>query len=278
MNVTEKCYGCLKGLVEKVVSLSSGDELTLSSSMALLDALFAAHATPPSIANRLLALIKEKTGVYDPFASIKKAEIERARQAAPTLEHCFPSTLEGVIQLSALGNSTDSFVDGAFDPGDFRFYAPMDKIEREIYIKERDVLILGDNVGDFFFDMPLVRLLEGLGKRVFYAVREHPVQNDMSMKDISSYGLAGMCGRIISTGTGEVGITREQITGAIRDLWEGGGTVIAKGMGNYETISGYDPGRTLIHIMKVKCSPVGEDVGYPMGSYIAVLRGEKNGT
>jgi uncharacterized protein with ATP-grasp and redox domains len=73
----------------------------------------------------------------------------------------------------------------------------------------------------------------------------------------------GTWARIISTGTGEVGINREQIRGVIKDLWEGGGAVIAKGMGNYETISQFDPGRSVIHIMKVKCSAVAEDVGYP---------------
>ncbi|HEY3276795.1 MAG TPA: ARMT1-like domain-containing protein [Syntrophorhabdaceae bacterium] len=277
MDVTARCYGCLRGLVEKTVSLSGGDGAAFSSTIGLLDRLYAAHATPPAIANRLLAHIKERTGCYDPFEPIKKIELERARSARVRLESRFEPTLLGALTSSALGNSTDFFVEGAFDPDDFRFYIDLDKIEEEIYTKKGMALILGDNVGDFFFDIPLIRFLEGLGRHVFYAVREHPVQNDLSMKEVASYQLGEMHGNIISTGTAEVGITREQITGAVKNLWEADGVVIAKGMGNYETISQFDPGRTIIHIMKIKCEAVAEDVGRPVGSYITISLGEENG-
>ena len=151
------------------------------------------------------------------------------------------------------------------------------KSKRRFILKKEMALILGDNVGDFFFDIPLIRFLEGLGRRVFYAVREHPVQNDLSMKEVAFYHLGKMHGTFISTGTAEVGITREQISGALKNLWEADGVVIAKGMGNYETISQFDPGRTIIHIMKIKCEAVAEDVGRPVGSYITISLGEKNG-
>jgi uncharacterized protein with ATP-grasp and redox domains len=278
MDVTIECYSCLKGLVEKTVALSHGGAAALSGGLTLLDRLYTAGGTPPAIANRLLAGIKETTGVYDPYAPLKEAEYERAAMAVARLKGRFEPTLEGALRCSALGNSTDFFVeDGSFDPEEFLFSAPVDKIEEEIYIRGSEVLILGDNVGDFLFDIALIRFLEGLGRRVFYTVREHPVQNDLSLKEVASHDLGRTGVSFISTGLGEVGIRREQMKGALAALWEGDALVIAKGMGNYETITEFNRGRPVVHIMKIKCRPVGEEVHYGVGSYVAMIGGERDG-
>jgi uncharacterized protein with ATP-grasp and redox domains len=277
MNVTETCYGCLKGLVEKTVALSGGDGVVCSSLIDLLDELWEEGGTPPHMANTLLRRIKEVTGVHDPFEPIKKQELQRAVEAAKRLDNLFPPTLEGALKFSAFGNSTDFFVQEGFSAEGFRFVASMDKIEEEIYIRGKEVLLLGDNIGDFFFDMKLLQCLAGIGKRVYYAVREHPVQNDLSMKDVSAFGLTGLFEGIISTGTDEVGIQRSHFEGVMKDLWEGDGLVIAKGMGNYETISSFHDERPVMHVMKIKCAPVGNTLNQSMGTYIAILGGDHDG-
>ncbi|MBA4418430.1 MAG: hypothetical protein C0392_11075 [Syntrophus sp. (in: bacteria)] len=278
MKATEDCYRCLKGLVEQTVSLSGGDISALSVSLNLLNDLWKKGGTPPCIANGLLRSIKEITGVRDPFSPSKKMEFEKAIGAAGRLDSLFPSTLEGALKFSALGNSMDFFLQDGFDPLSFLFSAPMDIIRDTIYTnREEAVLILGDNVGDFLFDLKLIGFLKGLGKCVYYAVREHPVQNDLSMKDVVAFNLTGLYDNIISTGTDEVGIQRAHLRGTMKALWEGDSVVIAKGMGNYETISEFNMERPVIHVLKVKCAPVGEALGHPIGSYIAIIGGEGNG-
>jgi damage-control phosphatase, subfamily I len=278
MKVTENCYGCLKRLVEQTIALSRGDRSALFASINLLDGLWKKGGTPPLIANSLLRHIKEITGVSDPFGPSKKMEFDRAIDAAKRLDSFFPSTLEGVLKFSALGNSMDHFLQDSFDPLSFLFSAPMDIIRGTIYNnREEAVLILGDNMGDFLFDLKLIGFLKGLGKHVYYAVREHPVQNDLSMKDVAAFDLTGFYDNIISTGTDEVGIQRAHLWGTMKALWEGGAVVIAKGMGNYETISEFNRERPVIHILKVKCVPVGETLDHPIGSYIAIIGGEGNG-
>jgi damage-control phosphatase, subfamily I len=277
MKVTETCSTCLKGLAEKTLALSRGDDSAFKETMDLLGRLLEKEGTPPAIANSLLAFIRARTGEEDPYLAHKRGEYEKALDAVNRLESLFEPSLLGAIKYSALGNSMDFFMDDGFDPGRFPFFAPVDKISEEIYTKEREVLILGDNIGDFLFDMKLVRFLEGLGKKVFYAVREYPVQNDLSLKEVASFNLRRLHDNIISTGAGEVGLRQAHIRGIIKDLWEGGGTVIAKGMGNYETISEYNGLRPVIHIMKVKCRPVGDALRQDLGSYIAITGGETDG-
>lgn len=277
MKIRECCRNCLKGLAKKTVALSGGDEQLLFHCFNMVDQLFCVEKIPPGISNRLLKYIRDKTNVYDPYGRLKQRELEEARLAFAHLKATFSDSLEDAVKLSAIGNSTDFFTPGEYRSERSNFNGDMDKITEEIYIRRKEVLILGDNVGDFIFDWPLAQFLARIGKTVYYALKEHPVQNDLSLPDVNRLGLQDMYQHIISTGSGEVGIRREQIRGLVEEIWEGNGVVIAKGMGNYETMSEYATERPVIHIMKAKCPAVAEALGVAVGTYIVMTGGEKNG-
>jgi damage-control phosphatase, subfamily I len=274
MIVQDCCLPCLKGLAEKTVTLSGGNGNLISECSHLIEQLWEPDATPPAISNKVLKHIKHKTGTLDPYKSIKTREFEEAMRAFQDVRPRFGDSLEAAVQLSALGNSMDFFVSGQYHLNNFNFVGTMDKIENTIYIKGKDVLMIGDNTGDFIFDMPLVEYLEKNGKEVYYAVRERPVQNDLCMEDVDRFGLHKTFGRIISTGTDEVGMKNEDLSGTVKALWESDSVVIAKGMGNYETISGFHNERPVICIMKVKCPAVAQAVRQDEGTYIALTGGE----
>ena len=253
----------------------SGDNgAVLEGSRSIIDDLYQPDRSPPEIANRFLRYIREATGVADPFATMKAAELERARVAALRFEQLFSPSLGGVLRFAALGNSLDFFADTGYDVKNFLFVADIAAIEEEVGRGQEEALILADNVGEFFFDLPLIRLLEERGKRVWYAVKERPVQNDLSMPDVEQWGLRSLFDNIVSTGTDEVGMRCEQLQGVVRELWESGAPVIAKGMGNYETISEFDGGRRVVHILKVKCASVAEALGRGHGEHTAFIGGD----
>ena len=164
MNVQDCCLPCLKGLAEKTVTLSGGNGDLISECFHLIEQLWTPDATPPAISNTLLKHIKHKTGVLDPYKSIKAQEFEEAVKAFQEVRPRFADSFEGAVRLSALGNSMDFFINGHYDLNNFNFVGNMDKIEDTIYIKGKDVLMIGDNIGDFIFDMPLVEHLEKKGK------------------------------------------------------------------------------------------------------------------
>jgi uncharacterized protein with ATP-grasp and redox domains len=274
MNVQDCCLPCLKGLAEKTVTLSGGNSELTSECFHLIEQLWEPDATPPAISNKLLKHIKHRTGILDPYQSIKTQEFEEAVRAFQEVRGHFGDSLEAAVQLSALGNSMDFFINGHYDLNNFNFVGTMDKIEDTIYIKGKDILMIGDNIGDFIFDMPLVDYLETKGKQVYYAVREKPVQNDLSMEDVERFGLHKTFGRIISTGTDEVGMKKEDLNGTVKALWESDTVVIAKGMGNYETISKFHNERPVIYIMKAKCPAVAHSIGQDEGTYITLTGGE----
>lgn len=252
--------------------LSGGGERSVCSTLGLLDRLYTRDATPPSIANILLEQIKKLTGVYDPYATVKHREYRSAISSMSKFRGKRPISLSDHIALSALGNSTDFFTGDSFSPASFILKGNMEKIEDVLLSGEDEILMLGDNMGDLVFDAPLVHFLEGRGKKVFYAVKGGPVQNDASMEDISRYNLENAYSCFIHTGKARVGIAREDMTGLIEELWENDGPVIAKGMGNFETISEFDDERQVVYIMKVKCPAVAKAVESEIGTYTAYVR------
>jgi damage-control phosphatase, subfamily I len=274
MKLGPHCRPCLADFARRMVDLSSGDGALLSECFAMIETLYTVDQTPPAIANRMLAFVRERTGVDDPYALRKEEEFRAAEQSSERFRKLFPSSLEGVLQFSSLGNALDFFIDELYEVDSFRFSGDVERIAGEIDASGPDVLMLADNVGEFLFDLPLIRFLEGAGKRVFYAVKERPVQNDLSMKEVAKFGLQRLFPRIISTGTGEVGMKRADLKGPILDLWEGDSLVIAKGMGNYETISEFAQERQVVYIMKVKCKTVSEMIGKTTGTYTALLGGD----
>ncbi len=273
MKVRPYCRGCLEDLARRVVSLSYGAPDLVAHALRIVNSLFSADRSPTEISNRVLKEIRRISGVSDPFVDLKRAEFERAREAFGRLQGFFPDTLEGALRASAFGNGGDFFVDHDYSTEGFEFHCDVDKTTRQVYVSNK-ILILGDNPGDLVFDTFLVHTLKRMGKRVFYAIKAAPVQNDMSMADVGRLGAGGMENDIVSTGTDEVGIRMEEMSGVVKECWEDGSCVIAKGMGNYETISQYDGERPIIHIMKVKCRSVAEAVGRKVGEYTVVAGGD----
>jgi uncharacterized protein with ATP-grasp and redox domains len=273
MKTREHCYPCLKRLIQQVVSLSAGNGTLVRRCYDLMDGLYGAEKSPPEVSNALLGYIRRETGVADPFSEKKGAEFRKAERAAGEYRNLFPSTLEGLLQFSSLGNSLDFFADSSYDVTNFRFIGDVEAVRGQIAQSNGSVLLFADNVGEFFFDLPLIRFLEEQGKRVHYAVKEGPVQNDLSMADVRLHGLHALVSNIISTGTNEVGIRQEQMQGRVKELWESDALVIAKGMGNYETISEFDEGRPVLYILKAKCKTVAEALGRSVGEHTSFIGG-----
>ncbi|MCX7966515.1 MAG: ARMT1-like domain-containing protein [Syntrophorhabdaceae bacterium] len=276
MKVTKYCKNCLRRLAENTCFLSHAEREVLWDCFRLIEETFDENVTPPYIANKIFGLIKEKTHVLDPYREKKDKELTIAKKVTEKYYNLFSKDLEGALKFSALGNSTDTFLDTT--NGDFlklqqiEFYTELDKIEEEIHKHDKDVLFLGDNVFDFLFDMKLIRFLEDKGKKVYYAVKESPIQNDLSIIDVFKYQFHRIFSNIISTGNDRVGLEKKDIKGRIKEFWDGDAVVIAKGMGNYETISEFKDGRKVIHIMKVKCPAVSEAISHPEGTYVAIVR------
>lgn len=274
MKVKSHCLSCLRDLAENVALLTSANGQLLSECHALIGRRYTPDACPPDIANEVLQLVRKQTGVSDPYHKKKAEEFSQAISVAPRIARFFSPSLEGVLKCSVMGNSVDVFMEPDYDMETFVFSCNIEKIDREIDRAGRQALVFGDNIGEFLFDLPLIEYLESRGKEVYYAVKEAPAQNDLCLADVELFGLRQWFSSFISTGVGKVGIRKDDMSPQVRRLWESDALIMAKGMGNYETISEFDHERTVIYVMKLKCPAVAESVNGKVGDYTVILGGD----
>jgi hypothetical protein len=142
----------------------------------------------------------------------------------------------------------------------------------EAKLKEASkVLYLADNVGEIYFDLPLVRKMRQLVD-VRYVVKPSPVQNDATVEDIKQAGLEGEFVVVITTGIASPGVILDWASDQFKQEFKEADLVFAKGMGHYESLSELPGQGKVFYCLMAKCRPVANSLGIPLNSYVAMLR------
>jgi len=132
--------------------------------------------------------------------------------------------------------------------------------------KAETVLFLGDNAGETVFDLLLI---ETLSIPVIYVTRGGPVLNDANREDAYAAGIDKVA-EVIDTGVQAPGVILPMSSPAFREKFYRAELILAKGMGNYETLSETDA--PIFFLLQVKCPVIGRDIDAPVGSTV-VKRG-----
>jgi uncharacterized protein with ATP-grasp and redox domains len=238
----------------------------------------------PVTTARMHRAIRELTGEPDPFRRFKhvfnqialdlyprmKARVEESEDrfesavriaiAGNTIDCILAADLDMTQLLESIEDSLSSPLDGAMT---LELSSSIDKAERILYI--------GDNAGELVFD--LILLDEMPKERVTFAVRGLPILNDATMKDAADAGLTEEV-HVVDTGSDIPGVVLSDCSTAFRKYFDEADLVIAKGQGNYETLSEVD--KSVFFLFKVKCPVVARDTGSRIGSAMIhhTVRGE----
>jgi len=126
----------------------------------------------------------------------------------------------------------------------------------------KDILYLADDAGEIAVDRLVI---EALGPaRVTVAVREAPVLNDATMDDAQQVGMDKLV-RVIDNGSDAPGTILDDCSASFRRRFDQADLIIAKGQGNFETLSGV--GTNIAFWFKVKCPVVARRIGLPVGTH-----------
>lgn len=281
--VPEVCVDCLRRLVFITVSEASRDETLRRKAMKASEEIIEEFRntpgiTPAGIANRFHPVIKKICQNEDPFLLKKMHEMATARSLSNKYPPKDGNNIESLLIYSLIGNSID-------------FFREVEDLEKSILNSPNIVLsdisdllssfragrisriiLLADNAGEVYFDMPLVRFLVNGGIDVFYAVKETPVQNDLSMDDLVREGLLEMLeemgARVISTGVSSVGLDYEKTSQEFKRIYEETDLILAKGMGHLETLGRVEDGR-LFYLFEAKCPTIARTFGLSIGDFVA---------
>ena len=147
-----------------------------------------------------------------------------------------------------------------------------DKIEA-VLDKSGTIVYMFDNCGETQLDKILIRYLRSRGKRVVGMVRGEPILNDVTMEDAIRSGLDKELDRILDTGTFYVGIDWRDVPEDLMTEINNCDLIIAKGMGNYESLSDEALPVPIAHVLRTKCGPVANSIGVPLDQNVVYVRG-----
>ena len=286
MNIDEDCVSCIINQSVKVAdAINADDELsqTLTDSVTEMSKNFSFANNPPEIAADVyekMALIAQKSDLYD---EVKELSTQKALSFVPFLEEKLKNSNDKLLtatKIAVAGNVIDlaaavefdleeellKIFDTEFAHNDFL------KMEKEL-VKAKNVVVLGDNVGEHIFDYMFVETLIKLYPNATYTymVRGNPIINDVTMKEAKEAGFHKLC-NLQNSGVNTPGFTYSRANSESQELFDEADIVISKGMGNYECLS--DSHRNNIcFLLKVKCSVVASSLGNEIGDIICKIKG-----
>lgn len=227
---------------------------------------------PPETAVMVYDLINSYTGEPDAFKRVKRQATDRALALYPELKKEVTEAADPLglaMRLATAGNVIDFGVSSSYDLESeiqkiiHQPFGRWDEQEFKKAISQADwILYLGDNAGETVFDRLLI---ETMGHKVTYVVREKPIINDATMEDALEAGLDKIA-TIMSSGCATPGTVLSQCTQKFLELLKKAPVIISKGQGNYETLS--ESGVPIFFFLKAKCDVVARHLGVKKGDLV----------
>ena len=231
--------------------------------------------SPPAMGHKIHRFIRDHVGGCDPYREMKDLSNRLALELYPALKSRVEQSanpLETAVRLAIAGNIMDVAVKG--DVGQVNvneaiehaltgpFDADMDGFASAV-LTASSILYLADNAGEIVLDRLLIEELPL--HKVTVAVRGAPVINDATMVDAQVAGITELVD-VIDNGSDVPGTILEECSPTFRRRFNEAGLVIAKGQGNYETLS--DVEKDIFFVLKVKCHVIARDLGRDVGSLV----------
>ena len=278
MKTALECIPCFVRQAAEAVEMSAGDGLRKECLLRrLLRDIAAADwsVMPVTIAQRIQRRVREETGQADPYHLLKGRMNRIALDLLPALTDTArrqPDPREAVVRLAIAGNLLDAGSKTRLAPEDMsaHLHAIWDRLlvgsVADLFHAAqaaRRILYLADNAGEIVFDRLLIETLPV--EKITVAVRGFPVINDATLEDAETAGILRLV-PVISNGSDAPGTVVEECSEEFRACFNGADLIIAKGQGNYETLSNTD--KNVFFLLTVKCPLIAADIGAPVGALV----------
>jgi hypothetical protein len=243
--------------------------------------------SPPAIGQQIHRLIRQRVGVEDPYHGAKQRFNDTALILYSKMRNIIIKSkdpLETAIRVAIAGNIIDLGVKSQLPQteleetieqclsGEFS-KVPLEAFRNAVNAAEA-ILYLADNAGEIVFDRLLIEQLPI--DKITVAIKGSPIINDATMEDAIYAGLPQIV-EVIDNGSDAPGTILQSCSKSFRDYFDKADLVIAKGQGNYETLSDVD--KNIFFILKAKCSVIARDIGCNVGEMILqktkAFKGEK---
>lgn len=232
--------------------------------------------TPPEMSMHVHRIIRETSKCGDPYKDVKDKSNKNAMRLYPKLKKIVEKSddkLLTAVKLAIAGNVIDYGVPNRFDitntinkvlKKDFAIN-DYENFKKDLDLA-KNVLYIADNAGEIVFDKLLLEELNG--KNVFFAVKSGPIINDATVEDTEIAGIDKIA-KVLTNDSPSPGVLLNHCSKEFLSYYKNTDVVIAKGQGNYESLSN----ESVYFLLMVKCPLVANDLNVNIGDMI--LKGGK---
>ena len=237
----------------------------------------------PEVVKGTWDIITRHIGERDPYKKIRSYYNERLAECAEKIalriaeaEKPFAKALELAITANLIDFAAGSEVDEAelmrrLDGSQQQALA----INAGTALHERlqsakTLLYLGDNCGEIVID----KLFIGQIKKefpelsIYFGVRGEAIVNDLTLNDAALAGMNDVA-TVISNGDGSLGTVLRKTSAQFQAVFEAADVVIAKGQGNFESLS-EEKKYGLFFLFMAKCDAVAKAAGVNKGAVVCM--------
>jgi uncharacterized protein with ATP-grasp and redox domains len=281
MRIASSCYSCILDRAKFECDILFSDDDSKKKAMEELLDFMVQHKgeVPSAVGTEREEIMKRRSGNSDPYREMKAESNRVATALIPLAKRFYEESedkLEALIRIAAAANSmewgvkghdfdVDSFEDVFFETLNEKFDGDLEEARRRINRFDK-ILYLTDNAGEVVFDLFVIEKLLEMGKRVVICPKTGPILNDVTDDELKA-----MTDLPIEPSGPVIGLSLDRVRPELLLLLKNDGfLVIAKGMGNFETMTEFDDilaGR-LIYVMRAKCEPVSMRVGVSQGTLV----------
>ncbi|TFG34139.1 DUF89 family protein [Candidatus Thorarchaeota archaeon] len=291
MKVSLECAHCLLERAGNQVRLATDDpELQMKVIQAMTKFLgenFSSNAVPSHIGTDRDLIVQRMTG-KDPYEQLKHQSNTLALNILPELLQIIDDAPDAATRfrtaslIAAAANAIEFDVSGhEFSLNELKQI--LNNVESDLVIDQVDefrslcekvdsVLYLMDNAGELVLDMILIRELKNLGPKVIAVVKGGPILNDATQIDAEEVHLDEYADEVIDTGAPAIGVNLDRNSDEFIKAFRSAKLIVAKGMGNFESLTEFEPHCPVVHIMRTKCDPVARHVGVPKHKNVVLIR------
>ncbi|WP_151899580.1 damage-control phosphatase ARMT1 family protein [Sulfurimonas hydrogeniphila] len=284
MTIDNECVGCIINQSVKVADAIGADETLKNRLRTTVESMskdFSFSKTPPEIAADVYEKMSEIADKKDLYDEVKELSTKKALSFIPFLKEklftCNDKLLTAT-KIAVAGNVIDLAAQVEFDLQEELekiFHTEFSHNDFEAFAKvlqtAKNIVILGDNVGEHIFDYLFIETLQELYPKLTctYMVRGNPIINDVTCKEAKEAGFEKLC-NLVDSGVNTPGFVYERAAKEAQKLFDEADLVISKGMGNYECLS---PSHrdNICFLLKVKCNVVANSLGKEVGDIVCKL-------
>ncbi|MDE6886574.1 MAG: ARMT1-like domain-containing protein [Helicobacteraceae bacterium] len=276
MNLSPECKACLYNQIKRFLDKQDiFDNASKNEFLSLVEReidKIPLTITPPKSAIKIYDILKENLGVTDPYSDIKKDSIAIAKQISKNL---VAQNLSQAITIAVAGNAIDYGSQASFDIESNLYNSlnegfcinHIDSFANAIN-NATNLLYIADNAGENYFDEILIKfLVENYHLKITYLVRGEAIINDLTMSDISEHKTLSKICDIKDSGVRSPGFIYNLANDESRALFDNTDLILAKGMGNFETLESLQDRRIFL-LFKIKCSVVSSFLKQPLNALV----------